>query len=1725
VEGILTLIDMLVKDQILPWLRDLHTIDSRKKNRDDVTQAVEAVRYSLSVLSAISKIQKESLDGARLAKSEAKALRKIKGILEKRDGSLRLKGISDYVRNGHNEHAGKYIDDLVLLSLLDPNPEIRRYFANVIAGLVLRRVALEIPADVLLDHLRNPLQSFEFLEQGPLMPKGISFDPWLARRKKRYALLWSLHLIFKLDPKTRSTSQKYLDESKAMIRETLERQADAWTESRELHLMNLIETLGPDAVLGLDEEREFKLGSDQAFSLLDVLRLVSLRDQIRSYPDDWDWLLTSAKAIVPPDSKTKASQIIHAPISKEHSRRDKGQTLQSGARLATIDSQDSLYKIEITKQGKLDVVMIGTREVLQHNLEFEPDNVVPIPEISDRVKPTVTFSSDKSKIIIQWTITPPTGSEYLTRTDIYDVYTEERVHQIIETLTKEELKSRVLDYIEPDERNHVWIEKAVELTRSLIQIDENSPYDGKDGCHGCVILLHDILTAMGIDSEIVGLDFQWLVPGWRGLHYAVRTKDTIYADAFPEAITPKGQDITGERLVLYPGTDIRKKYESADGHARRKERELLEPRYLKVRYPESAQLKSLYADKIGELAKSYHAEKIREFKEVTLDLLIQTQSREFEGNPEFKEVTLDLLIQIQRREFKGNPYKSWRRLSRMIQYVQNRSRLTFLERIQIYRELHEALEEGASHGWSIFLFLDEIRNQDIRYSVQKTTDELVEELINAYSVYAENSGEFDISHLMELFRHDLKNAMTPVQIYFGQLLQSRYREIMGEDWDDVLEALLKELNHSYANYIQAFESVLYTTDAFLGPGAMDHFYKTQSPDEDAKESLHRFYAAVINTPREFFSDEVLGIVSEYKGKFEAMSEAVEEHKFEIPENQGARLAKPEREKLVRDPDEPSKKFIVKGGLVIEIQSLDEVNDDTRFRSFIELVRWRYENEMKLDPESIDSSIDEIRKRLPESSRNEWVAFNGNEALAYQRVLVSQKQPEHAIEVTLYVSESFRHRSIGRLLREYVLFAIKNRGIQTTGSTVDSSEESLRFHESMIQRQPQAVRNIQRDEQGTLESYTLDLDKHRFTPPKSGLQFNPETQEFKLLATALFLGQGYNDLAISTMNHSGPVFSGTHMHLLKHMLSVTNLDDKDDLIAYILQEGLSVSSESLRGAVRLARKYAGWKKGREYKRTKRQIEHAINWHKERDSSSGARLAKKKGSDDYKYLDDLLEPIYDQVFREMIDQGKRTVTPDENRGEHFEWGLYLQTKSSYLKYFKEIFGISKNDHAKIVDMGSGRGRLALMLAIEYPNIDIVGIERSQQLFDESQRALELAVEKGLIREGKVLFFPGDFNKKKFHPYLREANFIYYFGKGTNDIKSLSRTLVETLKAGAQFMHRSLFNKIEKETLETELVESGLFLVQGEDHQTAPRIFTRRTPVESDGARLAETKSLTPDKTTFFAEALKALRPVTDKRLALSGEVFHISPIGITGDYTITLFGSLTTDINPREVLESLKGLKRFTRRESDAFLEEIFSLEDLFNEDRESFEALIKIAQQLNLKTAPINIRINLDDLLSRLDEESKKKALKFLKDAFQKAKEHKLAHIQFTEDKYGFKSDPILENALTVELKELNNKDSSNASYTIPYLYQNKNDFIPLLSTLAVSNWIGNLHHNSVQKSDVLEFFKRLTQNRHIPDNWLTLLQTHTVSSDIAIKPFSYKDYLNFMIYLQRLIRQTTDTAA
>lgn len=160
----------------------------------------------------------------------------------------------------------------------------------------------------------------------------------------------------------------------------------------------------------------------------------------------------------------------------------------------------------------------------------------------------------------------------------------------------------------PEKRQ--WVEKAVELTREIIEDDRRKRKTpaSKRQCEMHALLLNYILNSMGIKSQVIGLDYRWLNPHWMGLHYCVLIEDEIFADAYPEGNRLFDEWLAGRGFVLFPGDQFYDEYAEGLRQAQVRIWRSIPPERLLDYKNYSDQLNSLreiYMSKIDTLAQSF----------------------------------------------------------------------------------------------------------------------------------------------------------------------------------------------------------------------------------------------------------------------------------------------------------------------------------------------------------------------------------------------------------------------------------------------------------------------------------------------------------------------------------------------------------------------------------------------------------------------------------------------------------------------------------------------------------------------------------------------------------------------------------------------------------------------------------------------------------------------------------------------------------------------------------------------------------------------------------------------------------------------------------------------------------------------------------------------------------------------------------------------------------------
>ena len=161
-----------------------------------------------------------------------------------------------------------------------------------------------------------------------------------------------------------------------------------------------------------------------------------------------------------------------------------------------------------------------------------------------------------------------------------------------------------------------------------------------------------------------------------------------------------------------------------------------------------------------------------------------------------------------------------------------------------------------------------------------------------------------------------------------------------------------------------------------------------------------------------------------------------------------------------------------------------------------------------------------------------------------------------------------------------------------------------------------------------------------------------------------------------------------------------------------------------------------------------------------------------------------------------------------------GIYFPSALDTVINVLKTMDLDRRKHAVILDAGHGQGEfvfyLAKLIQSWYPDLEVelIGIEFEDEIFDESMRLLEVFKREGLSEKISIQFHQGDFNSKDFEPYFQKADYVYYFSKGTNDIRSFARTLAETMnKPGAKIVEYGDGDLAEYMQLSHALVQSRM------------------------------------------------------------------------------------------------------------------------------------------------------------------------------------------------------------------------------------------------------------------------------------------------------------------------------
>jgi SAM-dependent methyltransferase len=142
-----------------------------------------------------------------------------------------------------------------------------------------------------------------------------------------------------------------------------------------------------------------------------------------------------------------------------------------------------------------------------------------------------------------------------------------------------------------------------------------------------------------------------------------------------------------------------------------------------------------------------------------------------------------------------------------------------------------------------------------------------------------------------------------------------------------------------------------------------------------------------------------------------------------------------------------------------------------------------------------------------------------------------------------------------------------------------------------------------------------------------------------------------------------------------------------------------------------------------------------------------------------------------------------------------GIYNQYSfiygESYLPSLYKIFDEVKPKEGEVFyDLGSGSGRVVLFAALNFPFAEVIGVELLDDLFDLSQKKLELLYKRlpnlpnfNINNVGKINFIHDDFTKINF----KKADIIYIASTCFEEklMRNLAKFLAEQVKVGTRII----------------------------------------------------------------------------------------------------------------------------------------------------------------------------------------------------------------------------------------------------------------------------------------------------------------------------------------------------
>lgn len=169
------------------------------------------------------------------------------------------------------------------------------------------------------------------------------------------------------------------------------------------------------------------------------------------------------------------------------------------------------------------------------------------------------------------------------------------------------------------------------------------------------------------------------------------------------------------------------------------------------------------------------------------------------------------------------------------------------------------------------------------------------------------------------------------------------------------------------------------------------------------------------------------------------------------------------------------KKATKGDLTIE--PFDLVRDPAKIKSFEELVERMLQTQTEYDRETIEYQMERLRALNPAEKADYMVAFRGDTAVGYQLFSVGEYH-KTANLITLYVASEDREGGVGMKIKKAALMKLKDLGVETANTVVDTTKPAQGFHKKMITLYSDAAFDV-RKTGGDLTFYRLDLRRVKF----------------------------------------------------------------------------------------------------------------------------------------------------------------------------------------------------------------------------------------------------------------------------------------------------------------------------------------------------------------------------------------------------------------------------------------------------------------------------------------------------------------------------------------------------------------------------------------------------------------------------------------------------------------------